>query len=52
MSANNLDSKQTIVALFVILFGFTAVFFLSSFIEKNRPPLPEGFEDEDLALQG
>lgn len=52
MTANNRRSKQTIAATAVILFGFTAVFFLSSFIEKNRPSLPAGFEDEDLALQG
>lgn len=36
----------------VIICGFFAVFFLSNFLEKNRPVLPEGYEDEDLALQG
>ena len=46
------NSTKTIIAVAVILFGFIAIFFLSSLIEKNRPSLPEGFEDEDLALQG
>ncbi len=36
----------------MIIFGFAAVFVLSGFVEKNRPALPEGYEDEDLALQG
>jgi tetratricopeptide (TPR) repeat protein len=35
-----------------IVIGFLVVFFLSGFIEKNRPPLPASYEDEDLALQG
>ena len=46
------NSGKSFVAVAVILFGLVAIFLLSSFIEKNRPPLPEGFEDEDLALQG
>jgi hypothetical protein len=29
-----------------------AVFFLSAFIEQHRPPLPNSYEDEDLALHG
>jgi len=44
-------TKQTILALAVMVFGFAGVFLLSGFIEKNRPTLPEGFTDEDLALQ-
>jgi len=46
------NSTKTLIAIAVIIFGFVGVFFLSSFIEKNRPSLPPGFEDEDLALQG
>ncbi len=46
------QSKQTLAALAVIVFGFAGVFALSGFVEKARPPLPAGFEDEDLALQG
>lgn len=46
------STGQTLIALAVILCGFAAVIGLSRFNEANRPALPEGFEDEDLALQG
>ncbi len=46
------QSKQTILAIAVIILGFVAVFGLSSFLETNRPALPVGFEDEDVAVQG
>jgi tetratricopeptide (TPR) repeat protein len=36
----------------IILVGFAAIFGLSNFLERSRPPLPEGSEDTDLALQG
>jgi tetratricopeptide (TPR) repeat protein len=36
----------------MIIVGFVGIFFLSNFVEKSLPPLPAGFEDEDLALQG
>lgn len=36
----------------VILFGFVGVFLLSGFVERTRPPLPAGYADEDLSLQG
>lgn len=49
---NSVRFKQTIIAVAVILVGFAGVFGLSEFVEKNRPPLPAGVEDEDLALQG
>lgn len=49
MNSNRIKST---VAFAVIFFGFITVFFLSLFIEENRPALPPGFEDEDLALQG
>lgn len=35
-----------------IILGFAAIYFLSGFLEKNRPALPENYADEDLALQG
>lgn len=35
-----------------MVFGFIGVFVLSNHLEKIKPPLPEGFEDADLALQG
>ena len=44
--------KQTILTVAVLILGFAAVFALSGFLEKNRPALPEGYEDEDLAVQG
>lgn len=40
------------MAAAIIVFGFAAIFALSRFIEANRPALPAGFEDSDLALQG
>lgn len=46
------QTKQTLVAVAVIICGFAAVYFLSGFLEKNRPALPENFADEDLAVQG
>ena len=45
-------SAKTLAAAAVIIFGFGAVFALSGYVEKVRPPLPAGFEDEDLAVQG
>lgn len=44
--------KQTTLIVAVLIFGFAAVFALSGFLEKNRPALPEGYEDQDLAVQG
>jgi tetratricopeptide (TPR) repeat protein len=46
------NSIQSISAVAVIVAGFITVFFLSGFLEKNRPALPENYADEDLALQG
>ena len=50
MKSNQL--KQTIFSVFVLAFGFTAVFFISGHVEKNRLALPVGFEDEDIIIQG
>ena len=48
--------KQSFLKTFslcvVVLLGFAAIFGLSNFLESSRPPLPEGYEDSDLALQG
>lgn len=46
------ESKQTITAIAVVIFGFVGVFGLSGIAERSRPPLPAGFEDEDLSVQG
>ncbi len=42
----------TILALLTVLAGFGLVFVLSSYLERNRTALPEGFEDADLAVHG
>lgn len=46
------DTKNKLAFAGALAALFAAVLFLSGFIERTRPPLPEGFEDEDLALQG
>ena len=46
------NSKQILISIALIIFGFGLVFVLSNFTEKSRPLLPETYEDEDLALQG
>jgi len=45
-------SAKTVLSSFVIAGGFVLVFFLTGFVERERPPLPGGYEDEDIALQG
>lgn len=45
-------SKSNLIAAAVIAFGLIGVYLSSGFAEKNRAPLPAGFADEDLALQG
>ncbi len=46
------NSAKILIPAVVIILGFAAIFGLSVYLEKNRPPLPAGFEDSDLALQG
>lgn len=43
---------KTLLAIVWVVLGFLAIFGLSNFIEEKRPPLPEGYIDNDLALQG
>lgn len=43
---------KTFIAIAVIIAGFAAVYVLSNFLEKIKPPLPEDYADRDLALQG
>jgi tetratricopeptide (TPR) repeat protein len=45
-------SANTAVASLLILGGFAAAFFLTGFVERHRPALPAGYEDEDVALKG
>lgn len=43
---------KTLIAVAVIVFGFAAIFGVGNYLESARPELPEGYEDQDLALQG
>jgi tetratricopeptide (TPR) repeat protein len=52
MNSAKISLKQTVPTILVIIVGFAAIFLLSNFVEKSRPSLPEGIEDEDLALHG
>lgn len=46
------STAKTAVSLVIIVAGLVAVFALSDFVNNQRPPLPEGYADQDLALQG
>ena len=46
------DTTKSLISTAVIIAGLAAVFALSGFLERVRPGLPEGIEDEDLSLQG
>jgi tetratricopeptide (TPR) repeat protein len=45
-------SNKNFIAIAVIILSFAAVIGLSNFLEKTKPPLPEGYVDQDLAMQG
>lgn len=44
--------SKIVVPAFLVIAGFAAVVWLSGFIERNRPPLPEGYGDTDLSMNG
>lgn len=46
------NSVTTLISFIVIVCGFAAIFGIGSYLEKIRPELPAGYEDEDLSLQG
>ncbi len=46
------SANKTAIAAALIVFGFAAAFALTAYVERVRPPLPTGYEDEDLAVQG
>ena len=48
----NSQKSKLLISIAVIVFGFAGVFALSNHLETIRPPLPEGYEDLDLAVQG
>jgi tetratricopeptide (TPR) repeat protein len=43
---------KTAFAFIAVASGFGLIFALSNFLERNRPALPDGYEDADLAVQG
>lgn len=45
-------SANTWIAAVIIVIGFAGVFALTRFVEGRRPPMPAGYQDADLALQG
>lgn len=48
----NSSSKKLLISTAIILAGFGLIFLLSGFLEENRFAPSNGFEDEDLVLQG
>jgi tetratricopeptide (TPR) repeat protein len=44
--------KDVILTMALVIAGFAAVFFLSSYIERSRVSLPPSFGDDDLSFQG
>ncbi len=45
-------ANKTAIAVALIVLGFAAAFALTRFVESERPALPAGYEDQDLALHG
>lgn len=45
-------SKTNALATLVILVGLGLIFYLTGYAERQRPPLPANYEDEDLVLRG
>jgi tetratricopeptide (TPR) repeat protein len=46
------ETAKTTISVAIIIAGFIAIFALSGFLERHRPALPQGIDDEDLSLQG
>ncbi len=44
--------KNFVLPLAIIMAGFAAVIGLSGYLERTRPPLPEGYEDSNLTVNG
>ena len=45
-------ARTTILATLVVLGGLVAVSALTGYVERQRPPLPQAYEDEDMSLNG
>ena len=48
---NSSVGKTSILAT-IIVAGLVSAFFLTRYLEANRPTLPSGYEDSDLAFEG
>jgi len=46
------NAGKTGISTALIMVGLMAAFFLTGILERERPPLPPGFEDDDPALNG
>ena len=46
------EKVKTVISAAIMVVGLGVVFLLSGFIERHRPALPGGIDDEDLSLQG
>jgi len=44
--------KQLLLSGVIIAAGLVAVITLSGYLERVRPPMPEGYEDSDLSING
>src|SRR5437773_156352 len=49
---SNRPLTSLVLPTLIVAAGFAAIFLLSGFIERNKPGLPEGYEDSDLAFNG
>jgi tetratricopeptide (TPR) repeat protein len=45
------SQRKSLISFAVIILGFGLIFVLSRFLEANRPAVPEGYADEDLAIE-
>ena len=46
------QSHKTLASVAAIVLGLLCVYGLTRYIESVRPPLPSGYEDQDLAVEG
>ena len=44
--------KSVLLPAAIIIAGFAVVISLSGYLERVRPPLPDGYEDSDLSMNG
>lgn len=49
---SSINQKQILLPVSIIIIGYLAIFGMSKYLDDSRPPLPEGYADQDLALQG